>query len=439
MILDENGNDVYDNGYAKWIPGYLDSVTGNFIPKDSSHDGNGELKDNIEKNGISGFLYQVADRRNNNEIDDARAQKIYAAPCTCPHCLQDYTSRTYTKSPIRSFRTGIDRSNQILSKELIYQLDESKLIGFSDSREDAAKQALGIEKEHYRDMVRMLFIECVEETKTIVDDVKKYIEKRQCQEPNIDKEDLVGEVSIEFPQVDSGAIAEAILFGKTKILKKYTNSVITLSDLVGPKDTIGSLVRKLLKKGINPAGEAYKYQWFEHENQNVRNLYHWSEAYDFTTLTFGNTPFLTEECKKEIKRQLISAIFANSFGKYMGVSVLDAGIGYMCGPQSDVVKNSNEYNRLRNILPQDIDVYEFVDAFIRILGDNYYYPSNDDMNAYDGNDYDNLKAAVKRHIRNFYGHRYQANQDDELNLGNALMEYLKKHKRVSEYDSENLA
>ena len=432
VVVIENGNDVYNNGYAKWIPGYLDSVTGNFIPKDSSHDGNGELKDNIKKNGISGFLYQVADRRNKNEIDDARAQKIYAAPCTCPHCLQDYTSRTYTKSPIRSFRTGIDRSNQILSKELIYQLDESKLIGFSDSREDAAKQALGIEKEHYRDMVRMLFIECVEETKTIVDDVRKYIEKRQCQEPNINKEDLVGEVSIAFTQVDSGAIADAILFGKTKILKKYTNSVITLSDLVGPKDTVGSLVRKLLKKGINPAGEAYRYQWFEHENQNVRNLYHWSEAYDFTQLTFGNLPFLTEVCQKEIKKQLISAIFANSFGKYMGVSVLDAGIGYMCGPQSDVVKNSNEYNRLREILPQDIDVYEFVDAFIRILGDNYYYPSNDDMNAYDGNDYVNLKAAVKRHIRNFYGHRYKANQDDELNLGNALMEYLKNHNIIIE-------
>lgn len=114
---------------------------------------------------------------NDQEIDSTRASRIYAAPCTCPHCLQDYTLRKYTNSPIRSFRTGIDRSNQILSKELLYQLDDksAKLIGFSDSREDAAKQALGIEKEQYRDMVRMLFVECVNEVG--IDDIVDFIKQ----------------------------------------------------------------------------------------------------------------------------------------------------------------------------------------------------------------------------------------------------------------------
>ena len=61
---------------------------------------------------------------------------------------------------------------------MLYQLDDSsaKLIGFSDSREDAAKQALGIEKEQYRDMVRMLFVESVNEVG--IDDIVAFIKEQ---------------------------------------------------------------------------------------------------------------------------------------------------------------------------------------------------------------------------------------------------------------------
>jgi hypothetical protein len=49
---------------------------------------------------------------------------LEASPHVCPSCNADYTKRIIYKIPIRSFRTGIARSNQILSKELIYQLVE---------------------------------------------------------------------------------------------------------------------------------------------------------------------------------------------------------------------------------------------------------------------------------------------------------------------------
>ena len=185
VVVISTGECAYSNGKAQWVPGYLDSLTGKFTPKEQSLAANtGSLKASIKTNGIQGFLYRVVNNNNGAEIDDIRASKIYAAPCTCPHCLQDYTLRKHTNSPIRSFRTGIDRSNQILSKELLYQLDDNsaKLIGFSDSREDAAKQALGIEKEQYRDMVRMLFVECIEEIGKEVDEIELYVEteKQNC-------------------------------------------------------------------------------------------------------------------------------------------------------------------------------------------------------------------------------------------------------------------
>lgn len=419
-----SGNNIYDLGKAQWVPGYLDSLTGKFIPKDRSiSPETGELYPTIQENGIQGFLYQVVNN-NDQEIDSTRASRIYAAPCTCPHCLQDYTLRKYTHSPIRSFRTGIDRSNQILSKELLYQLDDksAKLIGFSDSREDAAKQALGIEKEQYRDMVRMLFVECVNEVG--IDDIVDFV--KQVLSSGTKKKDIRAKVQEKWSRLDisdvTSAIFDAIDDDDYSGLSKYSQNNIPLSDLISrhANSFDGTLVRKLLQRGINPAGEAYKFQWYRKDN--APGLYHWSTAYDFNTFSLVSNPhFFDSAYTRQIRNQLENAVFANSFGKYMGVSVLDAGIGYISGPQSADIERSQEYQALRNLLPANINVYEFVDAFIRVMGDNYLYPSVEGGNSY--TDYAHLKASVKRPIGKFC----TENNIDENQLGNVLVAYLKKN------------
>jgi len=418
-----SGNNIYDLGKAQWVPGYLDSLTGKFIPKDRSiSPETGELYPTIQENGIQGFLYQVVNN-NNQEIDSTRASRIYAAPCTCPHCLQDYTLRKYTNSPIRSFRTGIDRSNQILSKELLYQLDDksAKLIGFSDSREDAAKQALGIEKEQYRDMVRMLFVECVNEVS--IDDIVDFV--KQELSSGTKKKDIRAKVQEKWLRQDisdvTTAIFDAIDDDDYSGLSKYSQNNICLSNLISSNNYgfDGTLVRKLLQRGINPAGEAYKFQWYK--KHNAEGLFHWSTAYNFNTFSLIDDPdFADNQYAVQIREQLENAVFANSFGKYMGVSVLDAGIGYISGPQSADIEILQEYQTLRNLLPANINVYEFVDAFIRVMGDNYLYPSVEGGNSY--TDYTNLKVSIKRPIRKFC----TENNIDENQLGDALVAYLKK-------------
>ena len=423
VVVISTGVCAYSNGKAQWVPGYLDSLTGKFTPKEQSLAANtGSLKASIKTNGIQGFLYRVVNNNNGAEIDDIRASKIYAAPCTCPHCLQDYTLRKHTNSPIRSFRTGIDRSNQILSKELLYQLDDNsaKLIGFSDSREDAAKQALGIEKEQYRDMVRMLFVECIEEIGKEVDEIELYVEteKQNC---NGDFSKMIAIPSLvqsKFPNF-ANAVQLATDILSNKDISSYKTATIPLINLVG-YGIDGILVRKLLQRGINPAGEALRFQWYE-KDPGV-GLYHWSTAYDFENYSLVQNPnFKDKEYESQIKKQLKNAVFANSFGKYMGVSVLDAGIGYLCGPQSKDIESSNEYQTLRRLLPSDVSVYEFVDAFIRVMGDNYLYPSVEEGNAYV--DYEHLKGAVKRPIKAFC----ESRGGDEISLGDALVRYLKKY------------
>ncbi|MBP3245388.1 MAG: DEAD/DEAH box helicase [Bacteroidaceae bacterium] len=422
VVVMSTGECGYSNGKAQWVPGYLDSLTGKFTSIERAISARtGSLRESVKSNGIQGFLYKVVNSNNSAEIDDIRASKIYAAPCTCPYCLQDYTLRKYTNSPIRSFRTGIDRSNQILSKELLYQLDDSsaKLIGFSDSREDAAKQALGIEKEHYRDMVRMLFVDSVNEVgiNDIVDFVKLQLAE------GAKKKDIREAVKAKWLRPDiadiTNAIFDAVEDEDFSELLKYSQNNIPLSNLIG-NGFNGTLVRKLLERGINPAGEAHKFQWYKKDNAD--GLYHWSTAYDFNAFTLVDNPHFEDNTYAvQIRKQLENAVFANSFGKYMGVSVLDAGIGYICGPQSDAIEVSNEYKELRRLLPTELNVYEFVDAFIRVMGDNYLYPSVEEGNSYV--DYEHLKGSVKRPIKKFCSIRGV----DESLLGNVLINYLKKN------------
>lgn len=428
VVVIETGEKKYEHGRAVWIPGYLDAVTGEFTPRDSATDidtgdSSPSIREEFNKCCIEGFLYRVVEDGSSNEINDLEASKIYAAPCTCPHCLQDFTSRKYTKSPIRSFRTGIDKSNQILSKELLYQLDEksAKLIGFSDSREDAAKQANGIEKEHYRDMVRMLFVECVNEVG--IDDVVSFVERERLAGKGITE--ILAEIDNKWKRPDLGeikvAILSSIIDGNKTPLESYRQDRIPLSNLIG-NGFDGTLVRKLLERGINPAGETYKFQWYRERNNN--KLFHWSEAYDFTSCKLKDgIDFWGEDYKDEIKDQLVNAIFANSFGKYMGVSVLDAGIGYICGPQSDEITQSDEYKELRRLLPPAIDIYEFIDAFIRVLGDNYCYPNSEGGDYADN--YEGLKVAIKIPIR-----KICESGINEMELGNAVIAYLRKIKCI---------
>jgi len=71
-----------------------------------------------------------------------------------PRCGSDYSRRKYRKSPVRGFRTGFSKLSQLLAKELFYSLPEGdarKLVVFSDSREDAAAIANGMERTHYLD------------------------------------------------------------------------------------------------------------------------------------------------------------------------------------------------------------------------------------------------------------------------------------------------
>lgn len=94
-----------------------------------------------------------------------------AMPRCCPACGTDYSARRPgmgALSPLRSFRTGFAKSSQLLATELFALLraagSPGKSVVFSDSRQDAARAALDIERRHHQDTRRALLMQALQET-----------------------------------------------------------------------------------------------------------------------------------------------------------------------------------------------------------------------------------------------------------------------------------
>jgi Lhr-like helicase len=338
---------------------------------------------------IKGYTFVLTDDKKNSDdpIDSPIMSKnsFAALPHVCPSCNSDYSNRLYTKSPIRSFRTGMARSNQVLSKELIYQLDENnrKLVGFSDSRQDAAKQAYGIEEEHFRDVVRILFLDCIKELTApdpiIIELITKAEEKGAAIFSDMDY----------VTSIPDGAMIVGYVIANNKAeLKKYKqpHTSFSIKQLVETEDNQlnGLLVKKLLELGINPNGVGNNNSFVINEKDKSNNeKIHWSNFFDFENgkIASGdqvrnrikdNNYTIPSEFIDSTREALFATIFSNSFGLYMDVNSESAGIGYL--KLKHEVKNP-DYIKLKKAFPNNID--NILNAFLRIMGDNYRYDNPD--------------------------------------------------------------
>lgn len=103
-----------------------------------------------DQDWIAGWLYGVPS-----------GEKTGAMPGKCPRCDADYRRRQTFKSPLRAHRTGFQKACQVLAAGLMREMDgeKRKLVIFSDSRQDAAKLAAGMERDHFRDVLRLALLQ----------------------------------------------------------------------------------------------------------------------------------------------------------------------------------------------------------------------------------------------------------------------------------------
>ena len=85
-----------------------------------------------------------------------------AMPGACPRCAANYEKRDRFPTPLRAHRTGFQKACQVIASATLRECPAlvggkpaRKLVIFSDSRQDAAKLAAGMERDHHRDMVRL--------------------------------------------------------------------------------------------------------------------------------------------------------------------------------------------------------------------------------------------------------------------------------------------
>jgi len=172
---------TYGN-YAVFWP-LNDEVPWSTEPYDVSYESQGINSQRIGRrwkqarlNVFSGVLQHGSGRVKSEEVagwiyalSGSASEKETAMPPKCPRCDADYRHKRI-KTPLRNHRTGFQKACQVLASGLCREMpmvqDDKKarkLVIFSDSRQDAAKLAAGMERDHFRDMVRVALVEAHKE------------------------------------------------------------------------------------------------------------------------------------------------------------------------------------------------------------------------------------------------------------------------------------
>jgi hypothetical protein len=414
--INDNKTKGNNNGRGAWKEGYLNPYDGTIYigvnPRNSAR-------------YIHGYYYCPRKDSGKEEIFQYDGTDLKALPCKCPACEKDYYWRKYTSSPIRSFRTGMGRNNQLLSKEILYQLDSNgdhapKLIGFSDSRQDAAEQAKDVAREHYRDMLRFAFIKIIEsklrgdEYTTTLSGTKQII-INLIGAPGIDNTLIIGTINNEIQQTDRNALIQILNSNCDNETKKarieaYAPSIdsVDLNQMIiGPNQTHcinGELVKALLQIGVNPSGGDYT------DMYPINSSNYWDRYYDFNTYQLYDDvrPKIGLDKKKyddlyhTVHDNMQANIFSNCFGQYMNVNTEAAGLGYITPSPSNcqTIRLDELSNKLRTYLYREgLTLQGILSALIRVYGDAYCYDTEYEIQM---RNYEELKSPIKKIIKALY-------------------------------------
>ena len=324
-------------------------------------------------------------------IPDPPETGVGALPALCPLCAVDYRHRLYRKSPIRGFRTGFGRVTQILSKEMFYFLPEGsrKLVAFSDSRQDAAELANGIERSHYTDLVREAMYEELRNVATAAPPPDLV------QTANIDIGAIPG-----LTEPARAALQQSIADAKDQLAKfaarKATRTVplkLLFEGDDADKDT-GALVQRLKALGVNPAGQDVLFQEFNYDDAWRK----WTTLFDFDTTDGGWNPKLSPDGKdrgrtklrEKVTSEICGVLFSRS---YFGFEA--SGLGYATPELPE-----GELQRLASACGINVtQLTSILNGTLRMLGDYYRYPQVD-PNSYPTYDWADWSAA-RAGLRNF--------------------------------------
>lgn len=315
---------------------------------------------------IKGYLFQVPDL--DSEQQQELAQDYQALPCNCPHCATDRYWAQRRRSPIRGFRAGFSKTSQIFAKELFYQLPEGKgkrkLVSFSDSREDAAAIANGIERNHYQDLLRDEMIKFGQAVAGQREVLQKLRAGEELAPPATEGErkliqtvrNLLHRSRDEDEEFARPFLAQ--LDGISNGLVAFQNFYQSATHETAP------IIKKLFTEGVNPAGCDWEDQSFEPSPgvfedwpKCFTNNGNWSDQ--------ANAVF-KDSIKAKIKTNLGNMLFGRLF---YGLEASAFGWTTVNHLDQTITEKLAHY-QLQGLLPVPVFT-QVVDSSIRILAEGY--------------------------------------------------------------------
>ncbi|SDO58378.1 Helicase conserved C-terminal domain-containing protein [Paenibacillus sp. yr247] len=383
--------DEKDPAAAEWSKASLSSATGriSFSHEDANEDPTGYVR---------GYLF-VLDGGN-----EVKGNEYKALPSVCPCCSADYTKRKMN-SPIRGFRTGFSKVSQILSKDLFHQLSsdvEKKLVIFSDSREDAAQISNGVERNHYKDLLREIVLSELQLSAIGEGQLLSYLETggtltslaKEYMHDFPDAEDKIKEY-LEQTKVEPPAayrrFYEESLEKLNVIRRKKETLLVTCKELfqaTSERDT-GRLISRFIGLGVNPAGNDIEYQSFYWGGRKYR----WTTLFNFEKKTWAeDLPLEASVAKNKIiskvRQELCDLFFSRLY-----FSFESSGLGYL------TLHLDEAFTRA---VTSDVDLdqelfKQLCDSAIRILGDLYRHEGSDFPNSH-WLEFNNARSIFKDYI-----------------------------------------
>lgn len=294
-------------------------------------------------------------------------------PYECPACATDYAPRELGSglrlSPIRHFRTGFAKTTQLLASELFHLLKlastSPKLVSFSDSRQDAAKASLDVEKRHHEDLRRDVL---VDELRRVyrelpsLDQIREKIEHiRSLRNLAEERDDFTesGRLGTEIKQLTT--LQENAKEGTIRIgtILEDSNESSTYLGSSEVRSPLKPLIRAFVTLGIHPTSPTGVGR-IRAEVDGVKRFFEWPQLFerrggefdwrddvaDQSWLNQART-HVVEKMQKLATEILMSRTY---------FSLEESGLGFLCLPRSS--------------LDEGLD-YNVAAAFVRVFGDSY--------------------------------------------------------------------
>lgn len=392
---------------ANWIPASLNCISGDI---DNSHN----KADEKPEQWIKGYYFIITNNSNRDiALPDASGnistiETHKALPSVCPSCGINHQKRQQRfdkskTSSIRGFRTGFAKTTQMFAKELMYQLPsneaERKLVVFSDSREDAAQIANGIERNHFSDLMREILVKELHSNLMLRFQIVGAFDNGNTTRQEELKEQsqaIFDEIEYLFENSNyTGTNANRVKEKEEAILKLNEIRSLTLNvrSLVHITNTLdlAPLIKHFVNLGINPGGNDISLQ----TKLLNGNFVPWYELIDFVNFQWANGA--NQEYIDELKEGSFDGLASIFFGSLF-YSFESSALGYVCiNPEMQGVAD-----QARTVALSKDEFLQIVNSTIRILGDKYKHNKVDDENIpFNPNliAYSNFPEQVKKYIR----------------------------------------